>query len=67
MDNMFKTKKQNNITKGVLREKRSRKRAEAEARQKKYDALTLEQKIARAVPGSKEHTRLLVKASRQKG
>jgi hypothetical protein len=67
MENMFKTKKQNNITKGVPREKRARKRVEAEARQKKYDALTLEQKIAKAVPGSKEHTRLLVKASQQKG
>lgn len=67
MENMFKTKKQNNITKGVLREKRARKRAEAEARQKKYDALTLEQKIAKAVPGSKEHTRLLAKAAQQKG
>lgn len=66
MENMFKTKKQNNITKGVLRAKRERKRAEAEARQKKYDALSLEQKIAKAVPGSKEHTKLLVKAAQKK-
>ena len=55
------TKKQNNLTKGVLRAKRERKRLEAIERQKKYDALTLDQKLAKATPGSREHMRLTQK------
>lgn len=34
-------------------------REAAAARQKVYDSFTIEQKIARAVPGSREHTRLV--------
>ena len=39
--------------------RKQEKRDEAEARQAEHDKLTLEQKIANAVPGSKEHKRLV--------
>ena len=58
MENMFKSKKQNNQTKGILKAKRERKRKEAEERQAKHDALSLDQKLAKATPGSREHQRL---------
>ena len=61
----MKSKKQNHLTKGILRAKRELKRQEAEARQAKYDALTLDQKIAKAIPGSKEHTKLLAKITQK--
>jgi len=38
--------------------RKQEKRDDAEARQVERDKLTLEQKIAKAVPGSKEHKRL---------
>ena len=38
--------------------RKQEKRDEAQARQAERDKLTLEQKIANAVPGSKEHKRL---------
>jgi len=40
------------------KQRKEEKRDEANARQAEYDKLTLEQKIAHAVPGSKEHKRL---------
>jgi len=64
MENLFKSKKQNNLTKGILKAKRERKRLEAAERQKKYDALSLDQKLAKARPGSKEHTKLLAKVQK---
>ena len=39
--------------------RKQERRDEAEARQAEHDKLTLEQKIANAVPGSKEHKRLV--------
>ena len=39
--------------------RREEKREQAKDRQAEHDKLTLEQKIANAVPGSKEHKRLL--------
>ena len=39
--------------------RKQEKRDEAEARQVEHDKLTLEQKIANAIPGSKEHKRLV--------
>ncbi len=41
------------------KQRKEEKREEAEARQAERNKLTLEQKIANAVPGSKEHKRLL--------
>ena len=38
--------------------RKQEKRDEAQARQAEHDKLTLEQKIANTVPGSKEHKRL---------
>ena len=38
--------------------RKQEKRDEAEARQAEHDKLTIEQKIAKAVPGSKEYKRL---------
>ena len=39
--------------------RKQEKRDDAQARQAEHDKLTLEQKIANAVPGSKEHKRLV--------
>ena len=41
------------------KQRKEEKRDEAAARQAEHDKLTLEQKIANAVPGSKEHKRLV--------
>ena len=40
------------------KQRKQEKRDESEARKVERDKLTLDQKIANAVPGSKEHTRL---------
>ncbi len=40
------------------KQRKEEKRDDAQARQEEHDKLTLEQKIANAVPGSKEHKRL---------
>ena len=40
------------------KQRKEEKRADAQVRQAEHDKLTLEQKIANAVPGSKEHKRL---------
>ncbi len=56
-----KSKKQNNRKSGAAEAKRLRKRKEAEARQAKSDALTVEQKLAKAVVGSKEYNKLVAK------
>lgn len=47
---------------GVTKAQRAEKRKAAEARQAKYDALTLEQKLAKA--GAKEKAKLLAKAQK---
>ena len=44
------------------KQRKEEKRADAQARQAEHDKLTLEQKIANAVPGSKEHKRLVKEA-----
>lgn len=41
------------------KQRKQEKRDDAEARQVERDKLTLEQKVAKAVPGSKEHKRLI--------
>lgn len=41
--------------------RKEERRVDAAARQAKYDALSLEDKIAKAVPGSKEHKKLISK------
>ena len=46
------------------RERRDRKRAEAQERQEKYDALTLEQKIAQQEPFQGKQYKRLVAASK---
>ena len=62
METMLKrSKKENNRTSGKLRAKNLRKRQEAEERQTRYNALSLDQKLAKATPGSREHTKLLAK------
>lgn len=66
MEPLFKSKKQNNHKSGKLAEKKLRKRKEAEARQAKYDTLTMEQKLAKAKVGSKEHMKLLAKQFRSR-
>ena len=43
------------------RARRHERQEQAEERQKKYDKLTLKEKIAQAVPDSKEHVRLVKK------
>lgn len=50
------TKKHYPVLYGKARKRE--KQEQAEDRQAEHDKLTLEQKIAKAVPGSKEHTRL---------
>lgn len=47
---------------GITKAIREQKRKEAEARQAKYDALTLEQKLAKA--GAKEKAKLLAKVQK---
>lgn len=64
MEPLMKSKKQNHLTKGILRAKKALKRQEAEARQAKYDAMTLDQKIAKATPGSREYNRLIAKGAK---
>jgi len=56
-------KKQNNLKSGAALAKKERKRKEAAERQAKYDALSLDQKIARAgvFPNGKEYARLVAK------
>ena len=44
------------------KQRKEEKRDDAQARQAEHDKLTLEQKIANAVPGSKEHKRLVKEA-----
>ncbi len=46
--------------------RKQEKRDEAQDRQAEHDKLTLEQKIAHAVPGSKEHKKLLSKTEKGK-
>lgn len=47
---------------GLTKQVRAQRRAEAEARQAKYDKLTLEQKLAKA--GAKEKAKLLAKTQK---
>lgn len=47
---------------GITKQMRAQRRAEAEARQAKYNALTLEQKLAKA--GAKEKAKLLAKVQK---
>ena len=44
------------------KQRKEEKRDDAQARQAEHDKLTLEQKLANAVPGSKEHKRLVKEA-----
>ena len=53
-----KGKKVMHYTKLYGKARKQEKRDEAEARQAEHDKLTIEQKIAKAVPGSKEYKRL---------
>ena len=46
--------------------RRQEKREEAEDRREEHDKLSLEQKIATAVPGSKEHKRLIEQIEKDK-
>jgi len=48
------------------KQRKEEKREEANARQAEHDKLTLEQKIAHAVSGSKEHKKLLSKIKKEK-
>ena len=48
------------------KQRKEEKRDDAQARQAEHDKLTLEQKIANAVSGSKEHKRLLAQAEKGK-
>ncbi len=60
MNEMLKaSKKQNNRKSGAAQANKERKRKEALARQEVYDKLSFEDKVKRAVPGSREHQRLL--------
>jgi len=46
-------------TTGIARATRKQKRDDAESRNKKYRALSLDEKIARQNPGGKVHTKLM--------
>jgi hypothetical protein len=48
------------------KQRQQQKRDESEARQVEHDKLTLKEKAARAVPDSKEHTRLLAQIEKAK-
>jgi len=48
-----------------LPHRREKRKEEAKARQIVYDALTLDQKIAKAVPGSKVYIKLQIKKSKE--
>ena len=50
-----------NHKKGIAAQAKARKRQEAEARQARYDKLTIDQKLRQAKCGSKEHTKLLAR------
>ena len=52
---------------GITKAQRSEKRKNAEARQAKYDALTLEQKLASPTLGARERTKLLAKQNQKRG
>ena len=60
------SKKQNNRKSGAAAAKKLRKRKEAEERQAKYNALSFEQKLTKAVVGSREYKRLLTKQANGK-
>ncbi len=52
-----------NQTSGKAREAKAKRQEEATTRNAVYAALPLDEKLKRAVPGSKQHKRLLTKAS----
>lgn len=56
--------KDNSKRKGVHAQEKATRRAEAEARQTKYDKLTIAQKLAQPHLGAKERTKLLAKSQK---
>lgn len=52
--------KRQNKTKGIAQAAKDRRRQEAEIRDQKYLKISLDERIARAKPGSKEHKKLLI-------
>jgi hypothetical protein len=61
IDNLPKTKKQNNRTKGVAKAAKLQRRKEAEERQASYDKLSIDQKLAQPHLGAKERKKLLAR------
>jgi len=60
-------KKTNNRKSGAAAEAKKRRRTEAEARQAKYNLLTVAQKLAQPTLGAKERAKLLARKQNQKG
>ena len=66
MSNLLKaSRKENNRKSGAAAAHKQTKRLEAEARQASYAALTFDEKLQRATPGSKVYNKLMLQASKK--